>query len=55
MGTHTTDDIVVIGEMGLAALAAVDLVAIEIRVVGETHGDSDDVEADEIEECRRCR
>jgi hypothetical protein len=37
--TYPTDDIFVIGKMGFAVLAAVDLVAIKIGVIRKTHGD----------------
>jgi len=38
VGTHATDDVFMVGEMGLAVLAAIDLIAREIDVVGQTHG-----------------
>jgi hypothetical protein len=36
--THATDDVFVVGEMGFAVLAAIDLIAREIDVIGQTHG-----------------
>lgn len=35
---YPTDDILIVGEVSPAILAAVDLVAGEIDVVGQTHG-----------------
>jgi hypothetical protein len=35
--TYTADDLVVVGEMRLAVLAAVDALGVEVDVVGETH------------------
>jgi hypothetical protein len=35
--TYTADDLVVVGEMSLAVLAAIDALSIEVDVVGETH------------------
>jgi hypothetical protein len=35
--TYTADDLVVVGKMSLAVLAAIDTLGIEIDVVGETH------------------
>lgn len=34
---HSTYDVLVIGQVGLARLAAVDLVAVEVRVICESH------------------
>jgi hypothetical protein len=36
---HSTDDIIVVGQVRLALLAAKDLVGGQIDVVRETHGD----------------
>lgn len=33
----TTDDVLMVGEVGLAMLAAVDLVAVEIGIVRQSH------------------
>ena len=38
MGAYSADDVVVVGEVGFAAFAAVDAVAVEVGVVGEAHG-----------------
>jgi hypothetical protein len=35
--TYSADDIIVVGEVGFAALAAVDAAAVEVRVVSEAH------------------
>lgn len=35
--TYTADDLVVIGEMSLAVLAAIDALGVEVDVVGEAH------------------
>ena len=35
--THTADDVLVVSEVRLAVLAAVNLVAVQVSVVGETH------------------
>lgn len=35
--TYTADDLVMVGQMGLAVLAAVDAFAIQVDVVGEAH------------------
>lgn len=37
-GTYAADEALVLGEMGFAVLAAVDLVAGEVVVVYQTHG-----------------
>lgn len=37
MRTHSTDDILVVREMSLAVLAAIDLMAVQIHIVRETH------------------
>lgn len=34
---YTADDLVVIGEMSLAVLAAIDALGVEVDVVGEAH------------------
>ena len=36
--TYPADDVIVVSEMGFAALAAVDAVAVEVGVVAEAHG-----------------
>lgn len=35
--TYTAQNVVVVGEMGLAVCAAVDLGAVEVGIVSETH------------------
>lgn len=35
--TYTADDLIMVGEMGLAVLAAVDALGVEVDVVGEAH------------------
>lgn len=37
--TYPADNVLVVGEMGFASLAAIYLAAVEIGVVGKTHGD----------------
>jgi hypothetical protein len=35
--TYTADDLIVVGEMSLAVLAAIDALSIKVDIVGETH------------------
>ena len=35
--THTADDLVMVGQVGLADLAAVDALGVQVDVVGEAH------------------
>ena len=37
--TYPADDLVMVGQMGLAVLAAIDAFAVEVYVVGEAHLD----------------
>lgn len=38
MGTDSAEDVIMVGEMGLAVLAAIDARRVEVDVVSEPHG-----------------